>query len=186
MRGVGAAVAVIAVATALTGCGDTGSATGERTTASARPAEKAVKGELTDDAVRGDIRKAASAAGLGRPHLPHTSETTGERNHHVVRGWLRTTLSPTRQAVKPVLTELTARGWRVTGDLPVEEPDAFGWVLEKNCWQMFLATGPGPKGADLAFDASGGSCAGPEPGPSTSVDPNAGPPGRPTPPALRP
>lgn len=75
MRGVGVAVTAIAVVTALTGGGggDGGGTAGERVT-TAHAAEKGAGGEVTAEAVRGDVRSAAAAAGIGHLGFLDTSK----------------------------------------------------------------------------------------------------------------
>ncbi len=159
MRGVGVAVAAIAVMTALTGCGggDSVDAAGERTTA--RAAEKAAKDELTVDAVRGDVRSAAKAAGIGRLSLPDMSKAGSPCR---VLGVLRTEDAPKREVVDSVSVVLKARGWGRMERMSAEDGGQ-AWHLEKNGWDMFLGAGKFPEGTGIVFDASGKACGVPMP-----------------------
>ncbi|MDX3645261.1 hypothetical protein [Streptomyces sp. MB09-02B] len=179
MRGVGAAVAAMAVMTVLTGCGagdGTSDGTAGLSTASAREAGKTAGEELTVGTVRDDFRSAASAAGAGRLRFLDLGEH-GQPCR--VWGMSQTEDMVEREAVEPVLTVLRDRGWRVRSELPVEESGSFGWVLEKNRWEVFLAAGEVPEGAGIVFDASGTACGAPMPAKPSTLEP----PQRPTPPA---
>ncbi|MFC8201552.1 hypothetical protein ACFUTV_40100 [Streptomyces sp. NPDC057298] len=150
----------IAVMTALTGCsgGDSAGAAGERATTTARAAEKAAKEELTVDAVRGDIRSAAAAAGIGRLEFSGMNKAAP----CLVVGALRTEDAPKREAVDSVFAVLKARGWGQLERVSAEDTDQ-AWHVVKNDWEMFLGAGKVPEGAGIVFDASGKACGVPRP-----------------------
>ncbi len=184
MHGAGVAVAALALAAVLTGCGagdDRSGTTAGSATASAREAGKRggekVEDELTAATVRSDFRMAASsAAGAGPLRFLDLGESA-----HPCRVWgiSRTDGMLERKAVAPLLTVLKQRGWRVRNALPVEERGSFGWILEKNRWEVFLAVGEAPEGAGIVFDSSGTACGVPLPSKPATLEP----PERPTPPA---
>ncbi|MFE7075368.1 hypothetical protein ACFU96_35270 [Streptomyces sp. NPDC057620] len=161
MRGVGVAVAAIAVMTALTGCGggDSAGAAGERATTTARTAEKAAEDDLTVDAVQGDVRSAVEAAGNGRLSFPDMSKLG---NPCRVVGVLMTEDAPKRAAVDSALAVLKARGWGHLERIPSED-GGLGWHLVKNGWEMTLSAGEVPGGAGIVFDALGKACGVPMP-----------------------
>ncbi|MGC4981620.1 hypothetical protein ACLQ18_13410 [Streptomyces sp. DT193] len=150
----------IAVMTALTGCGggDSVGATGERAT-TARAAEKAARDELTVDAVRGDVRSAAAAAGIGQLSFADTSKAGTPCR---VIGLLRTADEPKHEAVDAVSAVLKARGWGQMEQIQAEDTDQ-AWHLVKNDWGMFLGAGKVPEGAGIVFDVSGKACGMPVP-----------------------
>lgn len=168
MRGVGVAVTAIAVMTALTGCGggDSVGAAGERATTTARAAEKAARDEVTVDAVQGDVRSAAAAAGIGRLDFLDTSKSGTPCR---VWGFLRTEDVPKREAVDSVSAVLTARGWGHMEQMPAEDGGQ-AWHLVKNGWEMFLGAAKVPEGAGIVFDASGEACGVPMPSRPTASD----------------
>ncbi|MFF2212242.1 hypothetical protein [Streptomyces antibioticus] len=176
-------MAAMAVTAALTGCGgggDKGDAAGEGAPASAAAAGKTVKPELTVGAVRSDFREAVSAAGTGRLQFVDMGDSVHPCR---VYGMSQAEDSLEPKAVEPIRNTLKEQGWQETGELPVEEPDAFGWVLKKNQWQLFLAAGDTPEGSWIIFDANGEACG--VPLPSHPPASETAPPERPTPPALR-
>ncbi|MFC8198069.1 hypothetical protein ACFUTV_22080 [Streptomyces sp. NPDC057298] len=164
----------IAVMTALTGCGggDSVGAAGERAT-TARAAEKAANDEVTVDAVRGDVRAAAAAAGIGRLEFYDMSKAA---TPCLVAGALRTEDAPKREAVDSVFAVLKARGWGQLERVSAEDTDQ-AWHLVKNDWEMFLGAGKVPEGAGIVFDASGKACGVPMPSRPAASD--IGPPERP-------
>jgi hypothetical protein len=151
MRGVGVAVTAIAVMTALTGCGggDSVGTAGERATTTARAAEKKARDVLTPDAVRGDVRSAAAAAGIG--HLGFL-DTSKAGNPCRVIASLRTGDAPKRESVDSVLAVLKARGWGQKEQMLADDTDQ-AWRLKKNGWEMILGAGKVPEGAGIVFDA---------------------------------
>ncbi|MER5399330.1 hypothetical protein [Streptomyces sp. NPDC002599] len=150
----------IAVMTALTGCGgDSVGAAAERATTTAPAAEKTAKDELTVDAVRGDIRSAAAAAGIGRLSFADTSKAGTPCR---VIGFLRTADEPKREAVDAVSAVLKARGWGQMEQIQAEDTDQ-AWHVVKNGWGMFLGAGKVPAGAGIVFDTSGKACGVPMP-----------------------
>ncbi|MGW2820333.1 hypothetical protein ACWC24_04910 [Streptomyces sp. NPDC001443] len=160
MRGVGVAVAVMAVA-ALTGCGggDGVGATGGSATATARAAGAAAEDELTVDAVQGDVRSAAAAAGSGRLEFVDTSK--GGTPCRVI-GFLRTADMPKREALDSVSAVLKARGWGQMQQIQAEDTD-LAWHLVKHGWGMFLSAGKAADRAGIVFDVSGEACGVPMP-----------------------
>ncbi|MFC8433368.1 hypothetical protein [Streptomyces sp. NPDC057253] len=157
----------IAVMTALTGCGGGGSVgtADERATTTARAAERGARGEVTADAVRGDVRSAAAAAGIGRLGFLDTSKAG---NPCRVVGSLRTEAAPKRASVDSVLAVLKARGWGQLEQMLADGTDQ-AWRLKKNGWEMILGAGKVPEGAGIVFDASGKACGVPMPSrPATS------------------
>ncbi|MFE1290682.1 hypothetical protein [Streptomyces sp. NPDC058751] len=146
--------------TALTGCGggDSVGAAGERATTTARATEAAAKDELTVDAVQGDVRAAAAAAGIGRLGFADTKGGTPCR----VIGALRTEDAPKRAAVDAVSAVMKARGWEQTEQMQSEEGSPVRYLV-KNGWDMFLTAGKVPEGAGIVFDASGEACGVPMP-----------------------
>ncbi|MFM9633233.1 MULTISPECIES: hypothetical protein [Streptomyces] len=151
----------IAVMTALPGCGggDSVGAAGERATTTARAAEKAARDEVTVDAVQGDVRSAAAAAGIGRLDFLDTSKSGTPCR---VWGFLRTEDVPKREAVDSVSAVLTARGWGHMEQMPAEDGGQ-AWHLVKNGWEMFLGAAKVPEGSGIVFDASGEACGVPMP-----------------------
>ncbi|MFE2585932.1 hypothetical protein [Streptomyces sp. NPDC059378] len=154
-------MAATAVMTALTGCGggDSAGTTGERATTTARAAEAVAKDELTVNAVQGDVRSAAAAAGIGRLGFADTSR--GGTPCRVI-GFLRTADEPKPEAMDSVSAVLKARGWGQMEQIPAEDTDQ-AWHLVKNGWGMFLSAGEVPDGAGIVFDASGEACGVPMP-----------------------
>ncbi|MET7513208.1 hypothetical protein ABZS88_06975 [Streptomyces sp. NPDC005480] len=157
----------MAVMTALTGCGggDSVGAAGERAT-TARAAEKAAKDEVTVDAVRGDVRAAFAAAGIGRLDFIDMSKAG---TPCLVAGTLWTEDAPKREAVESVFAVLKARGWGHREHIPAEDTDQ-GWRVVKNDWELFLAAGEVPEGAGIVFDASAKACGVPMPSRPTASD----------------
>ncbi|WP_328743901.1 hypothetical protein OHT57_01055 [Streptomyces sp. NBC_00285] len=151
----------IAVMTALTGCGggDSVGRAGERATTTARAADREARDEVTPDAVRGDVRSVAAAAGIGRLSFLDTSKAG---NPCRVVGSLRTEDAPKREAVDSVLAVLKARGWGQMEQMLAEDTDQ-AWRLKKNGWEMILGAGKVPEGAGIVFDASGEACGVPMP-----------------------
>ncbi|MFD7874665.1 hypothetical protein ACFV5G_11245 [Streptomyces sp. NPDC059766] len=152
-------MAAIAVMTPLTGCGGGAGVTGERATTTARAAEAAAKDELTVNAVQGDVRSAAAAAGIGRLSFADTSK--GGTPCRVI-GFLQTADKPKREAVDAVSAVLKARGWGQMEQIQAEDTDQ-AWHLVKNGWGMFLSAGEVPERAGIVFDASGEACGVPMP-----------------------
>ncbi|MFE0389395.1 hypothetical protein ACFW1F_35820 [Streptomyces bungoensis] len=152
-----AAMAVMA----LTGCGggDSVGAAGERTTTTARGAEKATRDELTVEAVQGDIRTAAAAAKSGRLALPDMTKVGTPCR---VLGVLRTEDRPGREAVDSVLAVLKARGWGHREEMPADDAGR-AWHVVKNRWEMFVTAAKVPQGAGIMFDGVGRACGVPMP-----------------------
>lgn len=162
MRGVGVAVAAVAVMTALTGCGggDSVGTAGDRATATPRAADKkTAPDEVTVNAVRSDVRRAAAAAEMGRRLT--FADRNAFRTPCRVMGLLRTEDVPKRAAVDSVAAVLKARGWGHMEQVPSEDGQV--WHLEKSGWGMFLGAGKTPQGAGILFDATGEACGVPMP-----------------------
>ncbi|MER6291172.1 hypothetical protein [Streptomyces sviceus] len=158
----------IAVMTALTGCGggDSVGTAEERATTTARAAEKGARDEVTPDAVRGDVRSAAAAAGTGRLGFLDTSKAG---NPCRVVGSLRTEDVPERESVDSVLAVLKARGWGQKKLMLAEDTNQ-AWQLVKNDWEMILGAGKVPEGSGIVFDASGKACGVPMPSRPAATD----------------
>ncbi|MEH0633168.1 hypothetical protein QBA35_07240 [Streptomyces bottropensis] len=146
--------------TALTGCGGgDGVGAADKQATTARAAEKAAEDEVTVDVVRGDIRSAIKAAGIGRLEFFDMSKLA---TPCVVAGAWRTEDAPKREAVDSVFAVLKARGWGQRERMRAEDGGQ-AWRVVKNGWGMFVGAGKFPAGAGIGFDATGKACGVPIP-----------------------